>query len=141
MADGEKWLRRDAVDDVIGLLLQLLADFGRCRRDRYDDSGWLQLSQLRRSSASLLVFDAELLKLCPHRGEPLLERGDDVSADLVRSEGDLVYEPTPAVDLIFSADDRFISVAIHGEEALGLLDLPRQIIDVRGLDLHSTENA
>ena len=44
MADGEKWLRRDAVDDVIGLLLQLLADFGRCRRDRYDDPGRLQLA-------------------------------------------------------------------------------------------------
>jgi hypothetical protein len=85
------------------------------------------------SSASLLIFGAELLKLCPHRGEPLFERGDDVSADLVRSEGDLVYEPTPAIDLIFGAKDHFNSAAIHGEDALGLLDLPRQLIDGHGL--------
>jgi len=35
---------------------------------------------------SLSVFEAELLALCSQRGEPLLERGNDVIADLGRRD-------------------------------------------------------
>jgi hypothetical protein len=38
--------------------------------------------------------------------------------------------------LILDADDDFIGIAIHGDKALGFLDLLHQIIDSHGLDLH-----
>ena len=79
------------------------------------------------------VFEAELLALCPQRGEPLLERGNDVIADLGRREGDPVYKPTPTIDLIFGADDHLIGIAIHSDEALRLLDLLHQISDGHAL--------
>src|SRR6266446_7773028 len=82
---------------------------------------------------SLSVFEAELLALCPQRGEPLLERGNDVIADLGRREGDPVYKPTPTIDLIFGADDHLIGIAIHSDEALRLLDLLHQISDGHAL--------
>ena len=61
-----------------------------------------------------------LPELCPQRGEPLLERGNDVIADLGLREGDPVYKPTPTIDLIFGANDNLIGIAIHGDEALRL---------------------
>jgi hypothetical protein len=54
-------------------------------------------------------------------------------ADLSRRKGDPVYKPSPAIDLIFGADDHLIGIAIHGDEALGLLDLLHQIIDCHGV--------
>ena len=73
------------------------------------------------------------MALCPQRGEPLLERGNDVIADLGRREGDPIYKPTPTIDLIFGADDHLIGIPIHGDEALRLLDLSHQIIGGHGL--------
>ncbi len=79
------------------------------------------------------VFEAELLEFSPQRGEPLLKRGNDVIADLGRREGYPVYKPTPTIDLIFGADDHLIGIAIHGDEALRLLDLLHQISDGHAL--------
>ena len=74
-----------------------------------------------------------LPELCPQRGEPLLERGNDVIADLGLREGDPVYKPTPTIDLIFGANDNLIGIAIHGDEALRLFDLLLQISDSHAL--------
>src|SRR6202011_3387276 len=83
-----------------------------------------------------LVFDAEFLELCPHRRKPTLEDIDDLAANLGRREGGSVYESTPTIDFVLGADDHLIGIAIHGDEALGLLDLLHQIIDGHGLGLH-----
>src|SRR5215467_1742836 len=83
-----------------------------------------------------LIFGAEFFKLCPHRHKPALEDIDDLVANLGRREGSSVYQPTPTIDLILSADDNFIGVAIHGDEALGFLNLLHQIIDGHDLRLH-----
>jgi hypothetical protein len=55
------------------------------------------------------------------------------SANLGRREGGSVYEATPTIDFILGADDHLIGIAIHGDKALGLLDLLHQIIDGHGL--------
>jgi hypothetical protein len=80
-----------------------------------------------------LVFGAEFLELCPHRR--------DLVANLGRREDGSVYKPTPTIDFILAptidfilgADDHLIGIAIHGDEALGLLDLLHQIRDSHGL--------
>jgi hypothetical protein len=59
----------------------------------------------------------------------------DLVADLGRREGGSVYKPTPTIDFILGTDDHLIGIAIHGDEALGLLDLLHQISD--GHDLVS----
>src|SRR5438552_3327784 len=74
-----------------------------------------------------------LLELCPQPGESLLERGNDVIADLGLREGDPVYKPTPTIDLIFGVNDPLIGIAIHGDEALHLFDLLLQISDSHAL--------
>jgi hypothetical protein len=84
------------------------------------------------SSASPLLFGAELLELRPHRRKPALEDADDTVANLGRRERGSVYESTPTIDLIFGADDHLIGIAIHSDEPLGLLDLLRQVIDGHG---------
>jgi hypothetical protein len=56
--------------------------------------------------------------------------------DLGRREGGSVYKPTPTIDLILRADDDFIGIAIHGDEALGFLNLLHQFVDGHGLGLH-----
>jgi hypothetical protein len=76
-----------------------------------------------------LLFDAELLKLCPHGRKPTLENADDPVANLGRREGGSVYESTPTIEFILGTDDHLIGIAIHSDEALGLLDLLHQIID------------
>jgi hypothetical protein len=76
-----------------------------------------------------VTLSAALPKLCPQPGDPLLERGNDVIADFGLRESDPVYKPTPTIDLIFGADDHFIGIAIHGDQALRLFDLVRQISD------------
>jgi hypothetical protein len=43
------------------------------------------------------------------------------------------YKPTPTIDLISGADDHLIGIAIHGDEALRLLDLLHQISDGHAL--------
>jgi hypothetical protein len=83
-----------------------------------------------------LVFDAEFLELCPHRRKPTLEDIDDLAANLGRREGGSVYEPTPTIDFVLGADDHLIGIAIHGDEALGLLDLLHQIRNGHGFSLH-----
>jgi hypothetical protein len=85
------------------------------------------------SAASPLIFDAELLELCSHCRKSALEDTDDLVANLGRREGGSVYESTPTIDFILGADDHLIGIAIHGDEALGLLDLLHQIIDRHGL--------
>jgi hypothetical protein len=82
-----------------------------------------------------LVFGAGIPELCPHRRKPALEDSDDLVADLGRREGGSVYKPTPTIDFILGTDDHLIGIAIHGDEALGLLDLFHQISD--GHDLVS----
>jgi hypothetical protein len=74
------------------------------------------------SSASPLLFGAELLELRPHRRKPALEDADDTVANLGRRERGSVYESTPTIDLIFGTDDYLIGIAIHSDEPLGLLD-------------------
>jgi hypothetical protein len=81
-----------------------------------------------------LVFDAEFLELCPHRRKPTLEDIDDLAANLGRREGGSVYKPT--IDFVLGADDHLIGIAIHGDEALGLLDLLHQIRNGHGFSLH-----
>jgi hypothetical protein len=52
------------------------------------------------------------------------DRGsDDLVAELGRRKGDSVYKPTPTIDFILGTDDHLIGIAIHGDEALGLLYL------------------
>ncbi|MGA9315141.1 MAG: hypothetical protein WBV77_10985, partial [Solirubrobacteraceae bacterium] len=75
------------------------------------------------------VLEAEFPELFLQRGEPLLERGYNMIADLSRRKGDPVYKPSPAIDLIFGADDHLIGIAIHDDKALRILDLLRQISD------------
>jgi hypothetical protein len=60
------------------------------------------------SSASPLLFGAELLELRPHRRKPALEDADDPVANLGRRERGSVYESTPTIDLIFGTDDHLI---------------------------------
>jgi hypothetical protein len=84
------------------------------------------------SSASPLLFGAELLEPRPHRRKPALEDADDTVANLGRRERGSVYESTPTTDLIFGTDDHLIGFAIHSDEPLGLLDLLRQVIDGHG---------
>ena len=43
-----------------------------------------------------------------------------------------IHESTPTVDFILGADDHLIGIAMHSDEALGLLDLPHKIIDGLG---------
>lgn len=50
-------------------------------------------------------------------------------ANLGGREGDPVYEPTSAIDLISGADGHFIDISIHGDEALRFLNLLHQVID------------
>jgi hypothetical protein len=80
-----------------------------------------------------LVFRAEFLELCPHRRQPALQDPDDLLANLGRRKGGSVYQPTPTTYFILCADDHLIGIAIHGDEALGLLDLLHQIRDGNGL--------
>jgi hypothetical protein len=80
-----------------------------------------------------LVFVTELLELCPHRRKPALEDTDDLVTNLGGRQGGSVYEPAPTIDFLLPADDHLIGIAIHSDEALGLLDLLHQIIDGRGL--------
>jgi hypothetical protein len=82
-----------------------------------------------------LVFGGWIPELCPHRRNPALEDSDDVVADLGRREGGSVYQPSPTIDFILGTDDHLIGIAIHRDEALGLLDLLHQISD--GHDLVS----
>jgi len=74
--------------------------------------------------SSSLLFNAELLNLCPHCRKSALENANDLVANLGRRESGSVYDTTPSIDLIFGADDHLIGIAIHGDEALRLLDLP-----------------
>ena len=85
-----------------------------------------------------MVFGAEFFELCPHRRNPALEDTNDLTADLGCREDGSVYKPTPAIDLVLSADDDFIGIAIHGDKALGLnlRGLLPQIVDGHGLGLH-----
>ena len=69
----------------------------------------------RRSSPSPLLFDAELLELCPHCRKPALEDADDPIANLIGRESGSVYEPTPTIDLILGTDDHLVGIAIHSE--------------------------
>jgi hypothetical protein len=78
------------------------------------------------------LFDAELLKLCPHCRKSAFENADLV-ANLGRGESGSVYESTSAIDFVLGADDHFIRIAIHGDEALSLLDRSHQIIGGHGL--------
>jgi hypothetical protein len=80
-----------------------------------------------------LLFDAELPELRPHCRKPALEDADDPVANLGRRERGSVYEATPTIDLIVRTNDHLIGIAIHSDEALGLLDLLRQVIDGHGL--------
>src|SRR6516165_10297809 len=96
----------------------------------------LPAGQHRRSSAWPAVFGAEFFELCPHRHKPAREDTDDLTADLGRREGGSVYKPTPTIDLILRADDDFIGIAIHGDKALGFLNLLHQFVDCHGLGLH-----
>jgi len=59
-----------------------------------------------------VVFGAKFFELCPHRRNPALEDTNDLTADLGCREDGSVYQPTPAIDLILSADDDFIGIAI-----------------------------
>jgi hypothetical protein len=63
--------------------------------------------------------------------------------NLGRRDGDAVYEPTPAIDVIFGADDHFIAISIHSDEALCFLNLLHQIIDghVLGSPFRSLDRA
>jgi len=92
--------------------------------------------QHRRSLALPVVLGAEFFELCPHRRNPALEDTNDLTADLGSREDGSVYKPTPAIDLILRADDDFIGIAIHGDKALGFLNLLPQIVDGHGLGLH-----
>jgi hypothetical protein len=78
------------------------------------------------------VLGAQFFELCPRFRKPTFEYIDDLVPNLGRREGDPIYEPTSAIDLIFSADDHFIGISIHGEEALRFLNLLHQIIDGHG---------
>jgi hypothetical protein len=81
------------------------------------------------SSAFPVIFGAKFFSLCPHRRKPALEDIYDCVADLGRREDGSIYKPTPAVDLIFGAHDHFIGITIHGDEALGFLNLLDQLVD------------
>ena len=80
-----------------------------------------------------MLFGAELLKLRPHCRKPALEDADDPVANLGRRERRSVYESAPTINLILRTDDNLIGIAIHSDEALGFLDLLRQVIDGYGL--------
>jgi hypothetical protein len=82
-----------------------------------------------------LGLGAEFLKLYPHRCKPALKHIDDVVANLGRCEGGSVYQPTPTIDFVLSADDHFIGIAIHVDEAFGFFNLLRQLVDGHGLEL------
>jgi hypothetical protein len=84
------------------------------------------------SSLFPVVVGAQFFELFPHRLEPALEDIDDLVANLGGSEDDPVYEPTSAIDLIFGADDHFIGISIHRDEALRVPNLLHQIIDGHG---------
>ena len=49
-----------------------------------------------------------------------------------RRDGSSIHEPTPTADFILGPD-HLIGIAIHSDEALGLLDLPHKIIDGFGV--------
>jgi hypothetical protein len=90
-------------------------------------------SNARASSRSAVFADiAELLELCSHCRKSTLEDVDDLAADLGSRERGSIYETTPTIDFILGADDHLIRIAIHGDEALCLLDLLHQIIDSHG---------
>jgi hypothetical protein len=91
------------------------------------------------SSTFPVVFLAEFFKLCPHRRKSALKDIDDRVADLGRGKDSSVYKPTPAIDLIFGANDHFISSAVNRDEALRLLNLLDQIVDGHGLNLQRRE--
>jgi hypothetical protein len=64
---------------------------------------------------------------------PEFEDTDDLAANIGRRDGSSIHESTPTVDFILGADDHLIGIAIHSDEALGLLDLPHKIIDGLGV--------
>jgi hypothetical protein len=103
------------------------------RNGEDNPAGGLPSRRHGQSSGCPSGFRAEFLKLCPHRPKPALEDIDDLVADFGRREADSVYKSTPNVDCIFGPDDHLIGIAIHGDEALGLLDLLHQIIDRHGV--------
>ena len=82
-----------------------------------------------------MVFGADFFELCLHRRKRR-SRTNDLTAYLGCREDGSVYTPTPAIDLILRADDDFIGIAIHGDKALGFLNLLPQIVDGHGLCLH-----
>jgi hypothetical protein len=86
-------------------------------------SGDGSASAWQESSAFPVVFGAEFFYRCPQRRKPVLEDIDDCVADLGRRKDGSVYKPTPAIDLIFGADNHFVGIAIHPNEALGFLNL------------------
>src|SRR5271169_1896364 len=100
---------------------------GKCRH-AWPTPGAIGRGRWRACLTSSL-FAAKLLELCSHCRKSALEDADDLVANLGRRESGPVYESTPTIDLILGADDHLIGIAIHGDEALGLLDLLHQIID------------
>ena len=84
----------------------------------------------RRASSGLRY--SKLAELRSHRCQPAFEDADDLAANIGRRDGSSTHEPTPTVDFILGADDHLIGIAIHSDEALGLLDLPHKIIDGLG---------
>jgi hypothetical protein len=88
------------------------------------------------SSVFTLAFRAEFFEFCPQRRDPTLEDIDDLVANLGRREAYSIYNTTSTINLILGADDHFIGIAIHGDKALGFLNLLHQIIDGHGLGLH-----
>ena len=65
--------------------------------------------------------------------EPAFEDTDDLAANIGRRDGSSIHEPTPIVDFILGADDHLFGIAIHSDDALGLLNLPHKIIDGLGV--------
>ena len=50
--------------------------------------------------------------------------------------GRRVFEALPStIDFVLSADDHFIGIAIHVDEAFGFFNLLRQLVDGHGLEL------
>lgn len=82
------------------------------------------------------VVSGRVFELCPHCHKPTLEDIDDLVANLGRREGGSVYNTTPTIELILGADDHFIGIAIHGDEAFGFLYLLHQIFDGHGSGSH-----
>ena len=91
-----------------------------------------QIDRRWRASSGLRYSAPSFPSSASQRRQPAFEDTDDLAANIGRRDGSSIHKSTPTADFILGADDHLIGIAIHSDEALGLLDLPHKIIDGLG---------